>query len=74
MLYPEAYLFPADSHKKGYHFSSRQVWIWFKELLMIANIDQRDKKSGERGASLHCLRHVFHIKLYVNIDYLFKCS
>jgi len=62
MPYPEAYLFPADNHKKGCHFSSRQVLVWFKELLRLANIDQRDKKPGERGAALHCFRHVFVLK------------
>jgi len=62
MLSPDAHLFPGDSHKKGCHFTSRQVSYWFTELLRLANIDQREKKSGERGASLHCLRHVFVLK------------
>lgn len=60
MLSPEAYLFPG--RKPGSHFVKRQVQRWFSELLMLANIDQREKTSGERGASLHCYRHVFVLK------------
>lgn len=60
MLSPEAYLFPG--RKPGSHFAKRQVQRWFSELLMLANIDQREKMSGERGASLHCYRHVFVLK------------
>jgi integrase len=60
MLSPEAYLFPGD--KQDSHYTTRQVATWFSELLRLANIDQREKKSGERGASLHCLRHVFVLK------------
>ena len=60
MLSPEAYLFPG--RKPGSHFVSRQVQRWFSELLRLANIDQREKLSGERGASLHCFRHLFVLK------------
>jgi len=60
LLSPDAYLFPG--RKAGTHFTSRQVETWFTELLRISNIDQRDKKLGERGASLHCLRHLFVLK------------
>ena len=62
MLSPDSYLFPGDRHKQGCHFTSRQTATWFTELLRLANIDQREKKRGERGASLHCLRHVFVLK------------
>ena len=62
MLSPDAYLFPGDSHKKDSHFTSRQLATWFSELLRLANIDQREKMHGERGACLHCLRHVFVLK------------
>jgi integrase len=62
MLSPEAYLFPGDNHKQDCHFTSRQVAYWFSELLRLANIDQRKKTRGERGASIHCLRHVFVLK------------
>ena len=57
---PDAYLFPGD--KKGAHFTTRQMATWFSELLKLAGIDQREKKPGERGACLHCLRHVFVLK------------
>ena len=60
MLTPEAHLFPGK--KQGSHLTTRQVATWFTELLSLANIDQREKKPGERGASLHCLRHVFVLK------------
>jgi integrase/recombinase XerD len=60
MLSPEAYLFPG--RKPGSHFVKRQVQNWFSELLKLAHIDQREKKPYERGASLHCYRHVFVLK------------
>jgi integrase len=60
MLNPEAYLFPGD--KQGTHYTTRQTATWFSKFLRLANIDQREKKQGERGASIHCLRHVFVLK------------
>jgi len=60
MLTPEAHLFPG--RKPGHPYSSRWVAYWFSDLLRLANIDQRDKQWRERGASLHCLRHVFVLK------------
>lgn len=60
LLSPEAYLFPG--RKQDSHFTKRQVQHWFSELLKLADIDQREKKSYERGASLHCYRHVFVLK------------
>ena len=60
MLSSEAYLFPGK--KPDSHFVSRQVQHWFSELLRLANIDQREKMSGEHGASLHCFRHLFVLK------------
>ncbi len=66
MLSPDAYLFPGD--KQGTHYTTRQVATWFSELLRLANIDQMDKKPGERGASLHCLRHVFVLKAMQQLE------
>ena len=60
MLLPEAYLFPG--RKPGTHFVSRQVNRWFAELLKLANIDQRENERYDRGACLHCYRHVFVLK------------
>ncbi len=60
MRSPDAYLFP--SVKPGCPFPKRQMRKWFSKLLRLANIDQREKVSGERGACLHCLRHVFVLK------------
>ncbi|MHB8963364.1 MAG: site-specific integrase, partial [Saccharofermentanales bacterium] len=60
MLFPDAYLFPG--RKPDSHLTKRQVQHWFSELLKIAGIDQRRKNSYERGACLHCYRHVFVLK------------
>jgi len=60
MLSPEAHLFPG--RKPDSHLTKRQVQHWFSELLRIAGIDQRGKNPYERGASLHCYRHVFVLK------------
>ena len=57
---PDAYLFPGK--KAGTHFTTRQMDSWFEKILMLAGIDQREKEPGERGACLHCLRHLFVLK------------
>ena len=60
MLSPEAYLFPG--RKPDSHFVRRGMQGWFTELLRLAGIDQIEKQPRERGASLHCFRHVFVLK------------
>lgn len=57
---PEAYLFPGKN--PDHHLTKRQMATWFSEILKHANIDQRDKRPGERGACLHCFRHLFVLK------------
>lgn len=57
---PDAYLFPGQ--KQGSHFTTRQMDTWFSEILKLADIDQREKIPYERGACLHCLRHLFVLK------------
>lgn len=57
---PDAYLFPG--RKPECHFTKGQMDKWFAEILMLADIDQRDKKPNERVACLHCLRHLFVLK------------
>lgn len=57
---PDAYLFPG--RKPNSHFVRRQMQTWFSKILSLSQIDQRDKSYGERGASLHCLRHLFVLK------------
>ena len=56
---PNAYLFPGA--KIGTHLTKRQTLVWFMRILKLANIDQR-KISSERGANLHCFRHLFVLK------------
>ena len=60
MLSPDAYLFPGQS--PGRPFTKWQVSTWFVEILRRANIDQREKGRYDRGACLHCFRHVFVLK------------
>lgn len=60
MLSSEAYLFPGK--KPDSHLTKRQVQHWFSELLKLADIDQRESRAHERGATLHCFRHVFVLK------------
>ena len=60
MHQPDAFLFPGK--KRGTHYTTRQLQFWFSEILKAANIDQREKKPGERGACLHCFRHLFVLK------------
>ena len=60
MHQPDAFLFPGK--KEGTHYTARQMDAWFSEILRLANIDQRKKAPHERGACLHCFRHLFVLK------------
>lgn len=53
---PEAFLFPGK--KAGTHYTTRQMDSWFSEILKLAGIGQSERKHHERGACLHCFRHV----------------
>lgn len=57
---PDAYLFPGRGNST--HLCTRQMDTWFSEILQLAGIDQRSKEPGERGACIHCLRHLFVMK------------
>lgn len=60
MHQPDAFLFPGK--KEGTHYTPRQMDAWFSEILKAAGIDQRERKPYERGACLHCFRHLFVLK------------
>ncbi len=60
MYEPEAFLFPG--RKEGSHYTTRQMDSWFSEILKLADIDQRERDRCERGACLHCFRHLFVLK------------
>ena len=60
MLSPDAFLFPGRNPDRP--FTSRQMAFWFEELLRITNIGKVNKEPRARGASLHCLRHLFVLK------------
>lgn len=66
MYEPDAYLFPG--RKKGTHLCTRQMDAWFSEILKLGNINQREKAPGERGACIHCLRHLFVIKAVQQLE------
>lgn len=55
----KSYLFPG--HKDNTHLSKKCVQIWFKRILEKSNIDQQ-KTNSDRGACLHCFRHLFVLK------------
>lgn len=57
---PEAFLFPGRNPE--HHYTTRQMASWFSEILRLADIDQREKGPNERGACLHCFRHLFVLK------------
>lgn len=71
MFFPDAYLFPGL--KPNCHFTKRQAEKWFAEILRLSGIDQREKELHERGACLHCLRHVFVLKAMQQMEAL-GCS
>lgn len=57
---PDSFLFPGRNPNK--HYTTRQMDKWFSEILRLADIDQRSRLAHERGACLHCFRHVFVLK------------
>lgn len=57
---PDAFLFPGRNPNK--HYTTRQMDKWFSEILRLADIDQQSRLAHERGACLHCFRHVFVLK------------
>lgn len=57
---PDAYLFPG--RKPNTHYCTRQMDSRLAEILKMANIDQRKKERYERGACIHCFRHLFVLK------------
>lgn len=60
MSKPDGFLFPGRDRNK--HYTARQMEAWFSEILRLADIDQRRDAAHERGACLHCFRHVFVLK------------
>lgn len=66
MFSPDAYLFPGRSGKRP--FTARHIATWFKEILKRANIDQGEKQLHERGACLHCFRHLFVLKAMQQLE------
>lgn len=63
---PEAFLFPGRNPE--HHYTTRQMDFWFSEILRLADIDQRDKRPTERGACLHCFRHLFVLKAMQQLE------
>lgn len=57
---PDAFVFPGK--KAGTHYTGRQLHHWFSRILQLADIDQRPRHPNERGACLHCFRHLFVLK------------
>lgn len=66
MNQPEAFLFPGQ--KAGAHYTTRQMDFWFSDILKLANIDQRERNPHERGACLHCFRHLFVLKSMLQLE------
>ena len=66
MFSPDAYLFPGLY--PGRPCTKRYMSGWFNEILRRANIDQREKGRYERGACLHCFRHVFVLKCMQQLE------
>lgn len=57
---PDDFLFPGRNPSR--HYTTRQMDKWFSGILRLADIDQRNRPAHERGACLHCFRHVFVLK------------
>ncbi len=66
MLSPDAYLFPGSRSDRP--FTKRQASYWFTEILRRANIDQREKGRYDRGACMHCFRHLFVLKAMQQLE------
>lgn len=51
-----------EGMKKDKPITTRQVDAWFSVILQYAGIDQVNRERYERGACIHCLRHLFVLK------------
>lgn len=51
-----------EGAKEDKPITTRQVDAWFSVILKRADIDQLNKERYERGACIHCLRHLFVLK------------
>lgn len=67
MHQPDSFLFPGK--KARTHYTTRQMDSWFSEILKLAGIDQRERKLYERGACLHCFRHLFVLKSMQQLEF-----
>ena len=63
---PNAFLFPGKDPE--HHYTKRQMTTWFSRILRLADIDQRKKGRYERGACLHCFRHLFVLKAMQRLE------
>lgn len=63
---PTAYLFQTINHEE--HITVKNAKHKFDDLLNSSNIRMPDRKFHERGPCLHCLRHIFTIKSFANLE------
>jgi len=63
---PTAYLFQTINHEE--HITVKNAKYKFDDLLNSSNIRMPDRKFHERGPCLHCLRHIFTIKSFANLE------
>jgi integrase len=61
---PDAYLFPGID--KNTPLAGNNIRNYYKKLLLLAGITRGGYQPYERGACIHCFRHVFAINAFKN--------
>ncbi len=63
-----SWLFPAS--KTNGHISDKAVKYRFESILRVNGIRLENRKKHERGPCLHCMRHVFAFKSFLQAEHL----
>jgi integrase len=56
------------SNRKGGHYCLGRMWVLFAEVLKTAGIKLVRGQIGKRGPCLHCLRHLFVLRSFNNME------
>jgi len=63
---PDAWVFPGETSET--HLTKQNVWHRFDTILRKSGISLPGRKKSERGPCLHCLRHLFVLQSFRQLE------
>lgn len=63
---PDAWVFPGESPET--HLTKMNVWHRFNSILRRSGVMLHERKKSERGPCLHCLRHLFVLRSFRQLE------